>query len=170
MQQANFPQPTGDLQWYVVQTKRHREEIAQLSLASDGVRVYLPRSIQWPRPAVGGEIGPLFPSYIFVQIALPEDYYRVVWKPGVKEFIRCGPLPTALPDGAIDFLRSREGRDGLIRCGEERRDVQIINGPLRGLRAVVERRLSKRQRVVLLMDLLQRQTRVEVPEQWVKLA
>jgi transcription antitermination factor NusG len=49
-------------------------------------------------------------------------------------------------------------------------EVVITDGPLRGFIAVVERRLSARQRVLLLLDILQRQTRVELPERWIRQA
>jgi transcription antitermination factor NusG len=48
------------------------------------------------------------------------------------------------------------------------REVVIRDGPLRGIVAVVERRLTGRQRVLVLIDILQRQTRVELPEKWVR--
>jgi hypothetical protein len=34
--------------------------------------------------------------------------------------------------------------------------------------AIVERRLTAHERVLVLLDLLQRQTRVEMPERWVR--
>jgi hypothetical protein len=49
-------------------------------------------------------------------------------------------------------------------------EVVVTEGPLRGLVAVVERRLTARQRVLLLLEILQRQTRVEMPERWVRQA
>jgi hypothetical protein len=36
--------------------------------------------------------------------------------------------------------------------------------------AILEQRLSGRERVLVLLDVLQRQTRVELPETWVRLA
>ena len=39
--------------WYVVQTKQHCEEQAVVHLGRRGVRAYLPKMRQWPRPAVG---------------------------------------------------------------------------------------------------------------------
>jgi len=162
--------PKSDPMWYVVQTKRHREAMARVKLEIAGLTTYLPRTLQWPPPAVGSEVGPLFPTYVFVRLSLPEDYYRVIWQPGVKDFVSFGESPAVVPDSAIEFLKSREDDDGLIRCGDDQRDVQIVRGPLKGLSAVIERRLTKRQRVVVLMELLQHEARVEVPEQWVKLA
>jgi transcription antitermination factor NusG len=160
-------------EWYVVQTKRHREQLAQASLAEKAIEAYLPRIVQWPRPAVGSAIAPMFPSYLFVRAALPDDFYRICWTTGVKAFVAFGGLPLPIDASVIDFLRGREGPDGLIRCGEtleHGREVRIVNGPFRGLVAVVEERLPARERVRVLMHLLHRQTPVELPETWVRQA
>lgn len=157
-------------EWFVIASKRHREEFAYASLGEIGIRAYLPRIVQWPRPAVGGEIAPMFPGYLFVYAAFPDDFYRVGWTPGVKAFVTFGGLPAPLAPQVIDFLRSREGADGVIRCGSgitEPREVRIIRGPFQGLTAIVTQRLPARERVRVLMDILQRQTSVELPERWV---
>jgi len=157
--------------WYVVQTKRHREPVAQRLVEEHGVRSYLPRIVQWPRPAVGSAIAPMFPGYLFVYLSAAAEFYRVSWTPGVKAFVTFGGLPATLDAAAIDLLRTREAPDGLIRCGHEfaaRSEVRITNGPFRGLTAIVEHHLPARERVRVLMDLLQRQTPVELPEQWVR--
>jgi transcriptional antiterminator RfaH len=159
--------------WYVLETKRHRETVAQAFLAQRGITSYLPRIAQWPRPAIGGEIVPMFPGYLFVHTFLPDEHYRVVWTPGVKAFLTAGGAPVPVAESIIDFLRDREGLDGVIRCGTgvtDASEVRIVNGPFRGLTAVVEQRLPARERVRVLMHMLQRETRVELPEKWVRLA
>jgi transcription antitermination factor NusG len=156
--------------WYVVETKRHRERVAQKYLEEKGVPSYAPRIVQWPRPAVGSEIAPMFPGYLFVRSALPEQFYPVTWTPGVKAFVSFGDTPPALDDDTVEFLKSCEGPDGLIRCGEDAdkaSEVRIIRGPFRGLTAVLEQRLPARDRVRVLMHILQRATPVELPEKWV---
>ena len=158
-------------EWYVVQTKRHREHAAHAILTERGFSSYLPRIIQWPRPAVGSEVAPMFPSYLFVHLDLAQDFYRVSWTPGVKAFVTFGGSPAALEPAVIAFLKEREGPDGLIRCGTgivENSVVRITGGPFRGLTAVVEQRLPARERVRVLMDLLHRRTPVELPERWVR--
>jgi transcriptional antiterminator RfaH len=157
--------------WHVVATRRHRERSAQAAVALLGVPTYLPLLRQWPRPAVGADVGPMFPGYLFVQPA-PRDVHRIARTVGVREFVTFGGTPARLDDAVIRFLRSREAADGVIHAeplplGSE---VVITDGPLRGFIAVVERRLSARQRVLLLLDILQRQTRVELPEQWIRQA
>lgn len=156
--------------WYVVETKRHREQVAGAFLAQEGIVSYLPRIAQWPRPAVGSDVVPLFPGYLFVRVALEAQYQRVTRMVGVKTFVSFGGLPLPLADDTIDTLRRREGPDGLIRggCSDDPTEVEVIDGPFRGLTAVVEQRLSARDRVRVLMHLLQRQASVELPERWVK--
>ena len=156
--------------WYVLETKRHRERLAQRSLVEIGVEAYLPLMLQWPRPVVGSEIGPLFPGYLFVHATLDETFYRISWTPGVKAFVAFGGGPVSLDPAAIEFLRQRQGPDGVIRYDNgvhENSEVRIVHGPFRGLTAVVEQRLSARERVRVLLDILQRPTPVELPERWV---
>jgi transcriptional antiterminator RfaH len=159
------------IEWYVVETQRHREPVACAVLAERGITTYLPRVEQWPRPAVGGAIAPMFPGYLFVQIAFDEQGHRVVRTNGVKAFVAFGGEPVPVVPEAIDFLRSREGSDGLIRCGAVGGDgaaVRIVDGPFRGLTAVVTERLGAHDRVRVLMEILQRQTAVELPERWLR--
>ena len=118
--------------WYVVETKRHRERQAQNHLAERHVPSYLPRIVQWPRPAVGSAIAPMFPGYLFVHAAFPDDFYRTVWTPGVKTFVSFGGFTSPLDACVVDFLRSQEGPDGIIHCGDrfkESSEVRIIRGP-----------------------------------------
>jgi transcription antitermination factor NusG len=77
------------MNWYVLQTNRSKERLAQSALMQRGVRTYLPRIVQWPAPAVGSAIAPLFPGYLFVQVEL-DDCARVCWVPGVRSFVSLG--------------------------------------------------------------------------------
>lgn len=158
--------------WYVLWTNRNKERLAQLALGQRAVATYLPRLVQWPRPMVGSAVAPMFPGYLFVQLD-PERCGDVTWTPGVKAFVSFGNGPVPIAETVIQFLRHREGPDGLIRCGEPipgKSEVRIINGPFRGLTAVLEQNLPARDRVRVLMDLLQRTTAVELPARWVRLA
>ena len=159
------------MNWYVLQTNRNKERLAQSALTQRGVRTYLPRIVQWPAPAVGSSIAPLFPGYLFVLIEL-DDCARVSWVPGVRAFVNLGGGPANLDAEAIEFLRGREGADGLIHCEPlpNAQEVRIVHGPFRGLTAVIERCLPARERVCVLMQLLSRDTLVELPARWVRQA
>jgi transcriptional antiterminator NusG len=152
--------------WYVVTTKRQREEFAAERLARRGIENYLPMVVESLDPSVAPEAQPMFPGYLLVRAVLSADYYSVVWSPGVRHFVSFGSGPEPLEDDAVAFLRGREGSDGLIRlragapCGAK---VLISDGPFQGFTAIVERSLPARDRVLVLLQLLQRQTRVELP-------
>ena len=157
--------------WRVVQTKRYKERAAQRYLSELGLVTYLPLLLQWPRPAVGAEVGPMFPCYLFLSVAA-RDVCRVGRTAGVRGFVNFGGEPALLDEAAIEFLRAREGLDGIIRANPLPPGAQVMigDGPFRGLVAVIERRLTARQRVLVLLEILQRQTRVEIPEKWVRQA
>jgi len=170
--EAPFPttEPTQQPAWYVVETKRHRERVAQRFLEEKGVSSYAPRIVQWPPPAVGSDIAPMFPGYLFVRSSLPDQFDPVRWTPGVKAFVSFGDTPPALDDDVVEFLKGCEGPDGLIRCGdasEKAAEVRIIKGPFRGLTALLEHPLPAGDRIRVLMHILQRATRVELPAKWV---
>jgi len=155
--------------WWVAQTQRHREAVARVHLAHAGFDAYVPLLRQWPRPAVGSDVGPMFPSYVFVR-AEPRCLHRVGRLPGVKTLVSFGDEPACIDPRIIAFLRSREDGDGVVRAAPLAHGVtvHITDGPLRGLEAVFEQRLPGRQRVLVLLNLLQRQTRAELPETWVR--
>jgi transcription antitermination factor NusG len=156
-------------EWYVAHTQRHRERVAQGHLGRIGLGSYVPLVRHWPRPAVGNEIGPMFPGYVFVR-ASREHLHRVDRTPGVRALLVFDGEPARLEESAIVFLQAQEEPDGVILCARTvmGREVHITRGPLRGLVAIVESRLTARERVLVLLDLLQRQTRVEMPERWVR--
>ena len=126
------------------------------------VAVFLPRIVEYGRD----EIAPLFPGYLFVHIALLEQYYRVVWTPGVRGFVAFGPVPTPVQESVVRFIVASAGEGGVIRLlapfktGDR---VQIRSGPLAGLLAVVQRPCSGRGRVQILLDFLRQGTPVELP-------
>jgi transcription antitermination factor NusG len=155
----------------VVQTKRHKERAVQAALGREGIPTYLPLLRQWPRPAVGGDVGPMFPGYVFCQPE-PGRLSAVANCSGALRLVAFGDAPARVGSEVIAYLRGRAGADGVIEINPvvAGRPVTITSGPLRGLAAVVERRLTARQRVLVLLDLLHRPTRVELPEEWLRLA
>jgi len=162
---------SADHGWLVLQTKRHKERAVQAVLVREGVPSYLPLLRQWPRPAVGAEVGPMFPGYVFCQ---PDPVHQsgVANYSGALRLVAFGDAPARVASEVIAYLRARAGADGVIEVNAvvAGRPVTITSGPLRGLAAVVERRLTARQRVLVLLELLHRPTRVELPEEWLRLA
>jgi len=155
-------------QWFVISTKARREQFAQEQLTRRGVETFLPKILEADGSRSKPQIAPLFPGYLFVHISLEHQYFNVVWTPGVRKFIGFGALPCAVDDVVIDFLYARLGREGMVhrspvfRTGDV---VRIKHGPFEGLVGIIDRPICGRGRVRVLMELLRRQTRVELPQQ-----
>jgi transcriptional antiterminator RfaH len=151
-----------DRHWYVVRSKARKEDYAVQQLERRGVAVFLPRILEWGHD----EVAPLFPGYLFVHIALLEQYYRVVWSPGVRGFVAFGATPTAVEDSVIRFIAGSASEGGVIRplapfrAGDR---VRIKSGPLAGLMAIVQRPYSGRGRVQILLDFLRQGATLELP-------
>jgi transcriptional antiterminator RfaH len=150
----------------VISTKARREQFAQDQLVRRGVDTFLPRIVEPLRLGLKSAVAPLFPGYLFVRIDLDEQYFDVAWTPGVRRFIGFGALPCALDDKVIEFLHARIGREGILYAAPVFKPgdvVRIKHGPFEGLIGIIENPGCGRGRVRVLMELLRRQTRVEVP-------
>jgi transcriptional antiterminator RfaH len=108
---------------------------------------------------------PLFPGYIFVE--QPNSLQR--WRPllstsGVKTVVMSGEKPALLPAGFVEELMAREangsprGFETLFQIGQQ---VTIRGGAFDGLIGdIID--LKEKDRVVVLLNLLQRRIPVHV--------
>lgn len=152
--------------WFVVSTKPRREEYAREQLGRRGIETFLPRILEPGRVLTRAHVAPLFPGYLFARVDLPAQYGQVIWTPGVRKLIAFGDTPCPVDDAVVDFLRARVGAEGVLRPGVLLREgdvVRIRKGPFEGLIGIIENPGCGRGRVRVLMELLRRQTRVEVP-------
>lgn len=155
--------------WFVAQTSRYREQAVELRFVQLGFETYVPLFRPWPRPPIGRDVSVMFPGYVFVN-APPRDLYRVDHTPGVRGVVAFAGEAARVDPEVLAFLRAREGADGVISAAplNPGKAVRIVAGPLQGLEAVIEMRLSGRERIRVLLEILHRQTRVELPERWVR--
>ena len=154
--------------WYVISTKARREQFAQDQLNRRAVETFLPRILEPGRIGMKTVVAPLFPGYLFVRIDLEQQYFHVVWTPGVRKFVGFGALPCPVDDAVVEFLYARGGQEGILRpqpAFKEGDVVRIKHGPFEGLVGIIERPGCGQGRVRVLMELLRRQTRVDVPQQ-----
>jgi transcription antitermination factor NusG len=110
---------------------------------------------------------PLFPNYLFVRIDPAEDFYTVLWSPGVSRFITCERgTPASLDDGIVEFLRERADGNGIIAARADLHvgsEVEVTGGPFHGLAGIIARPPDAKGRVKVLMRLLNRRVKVDVP-------
>jgi transcriptional antiterminator RfaH len=156
--------------WFIVRTKPQRETYAQQNLALRRLEVFLPRVIELEYG--GAEIPaarpcPLFPGYLFLRMTFPLDYYRVIWTPGVRDFVSLGAGPIPIADDVVAGIRSRCDMSGVVRMSSARWNpgdrLEIPTGPFAGLLATVVTVMPRRRRIKLLIDFLSQQTPVDMP-------
>lgn len=145
------------MDWYVVQTKPWEEERVLARLGCRGIEVFLPR-VEAPRRRRGPRIEPLFPGYVFARFVLEPIPWGVVrWTPGVRRLLGSEDGPMPVPPDVVDIIRARIGDAGYIRIGipfESGDRVRITEGPMAGLRGILDRYTSRAGRVRVLLDLL----------------
>jgi len=155
-------------EWFVVNTKPRQEQVALENLQRQGYCAYLPRiSIQKRRRDQWHNVSePLFPGYVFVQLALGQDNIAPIRSTlGARGLVRFGVHTPPLDNSLIDWFKQQEQLQfeqpktagDLFKPGAS---VTILNGPFAGLQAVYEMPKSA-DRALLLISILGRETRLQ---------
>jgi len=160
--------------WYCIHTKRYKEKWTARQLMGLCDEVYLPllRQRRVVRRQLTWVIEPLFPGYVFARFGVEEHFRAVRYTAGVLKVLSttyAGPIE--VDEGIIATLR-RHSTDGYVEAhtaplfpGEE---LEISEGPFRGLRALFQQALKAGERVAVLLDLLSSRVRVELPRAYVQ--
>ena len=111
-------------------------------------------------------VGPLFPRYFFCRLNLAQSFRAVQYAPQVVGVISFGGRPSPVDDAIIEHLKQWAGEAVdvvTVRPGFRPGDlVEIADGPLRGLQAVVLQEMSDHDRVAVLLSTLGCQARLIV--------
>lgn len=165
---ANRPGVTADESWFAVQTKPRSEETAIVFLSQRDIVTFLPRlQVKRRHGSRKWEIlEPLFPGYLFARFA-PEAHTvdKVRWAPGIRKILGCGEVPIPVPEEIVMYLQERVGERGFMIWGPSfvaRMRVRFKGGPLAHLEGLIERPVSRVDRVRVLLELLGRPVAVEV--------
>ncbi|MFN0074378.1 MAG: transcription termination/antitermination protein NusG [Chloroflexota bacterium] len=153
--------------WYVAKVKPGLENQVTEVLAHRQVDTFFPRIPTRPRIGKGGRLSePLFPGYIFARLDLgTNQWVEARSAPGVQHFLPTGATPMAVATEMIAEIRNRchiqleTGWAPTFRTGDW---VVIEHGPFRGLEGVFDGTLSSKGRVRVLLELVNRQTPVEL--------
>jgi transcriptional antiterminator RfaH len=152
--------------WYVLRTKCGKEGFVAHQLASKGTDVFFPRLSGSVR--IGGNkqqrVGPMFPSYLFVQMDPGMHGMDIRYTPGVKDFLRRDGAPEPVCPEIVSTLKERIGPSGVFRRPEPLLQpgmrLRIDDGPLRGMDVIFEQELSCAKRVAVLLAAVSLQARV----------
>ena len=157
-------------QWFLVHTQARAEHKALMHLEHQGFGAYLPRFLAQRYHARRRDwvAKPLFPRYLFVHLDLGQDRWRAVYSTfGVQTLVSAGDRPLPVPPEIIEEIQAREDDRGHVvlggGCMYRRGDrVRITEGPFVAATGLFESR-SGAERVIVLLDLLGRQVKANVP-------
>lgn len=154
--------------WFCLRSQPKHEHIAAGHLQKiAGVEVFNPR-LRFVRSTRFGAVTvteSMFPNYLFAKFDWELNLNRVHYSPGVAGVVHFGIKWPTIPEVAIDELRSVIGREGVhvisneVSPGEQ---IEVSGGIFHGLSAVVTKVIPGKERVLVLMDFLGRQTAVEI--------
>ena len=136
--------------WYAIRVRSQAERLVHLGLHKKQFEVLNPTyqalSIRKDRRKV--LIKPIFNGYIFIRTLLePECHLEILKTPGVVEILKSTSGPTPVPDDQIENVRLLEKHVGDCFYGtylEVGDAVFVREGPLTGLRGVIDRLDSKK--------------------------
>jgi len=155
----------GNLAWYAIRTRSRHEKLVHQQLGSRGVDSFLPtvdRRRRW-KDRWKTVSFPLFPGYCFARFPY-QDRLSVLTAVGVVQILGINGHATPVPDHEIDAVRllvtSTLPLDPhpYLREGME---VEVVRGPLEGVRGVLVRKGS-RARLVVAIHLIQQAASVEL--------
>jgi transcriptional antiterminator RfaH len=157
------------LRWYIFQSKARKEELLREQLRLREIEHYYPCLRVRPVNPRSRKIRPYFPGYVFGRVDLEEMGRSILeWIPGAIGIVSFGGEPAPVPDELVSTLRRHlEAINASNGKGASRYRpgdvVAIQGGPFSGYEAIFDVQLPGRDRVEVLLKLLQgKRIRVEL--------
>lgn len=154
--------------WYVIHSKPKCEHLAaSVMLSLPGVETYCPR-LRFQRVTRRGRVWfveALFPGYFFARFVPALSLRAVRHSQNVVRVVEFGgqmtPVPEAVIAGIRQEMQGAEVRELRMEI-EPGDEVEVTEGPMRGIRGIVNCVRDGARRVRLLMDILGGENMVEV--------
>ncbi len=157
----------GPLNWAVVTTHPHREKQAIENLLRQDFAAYCPLIRKRVRHArrIRDVLRPLFPGYAFVGSRVAE--WRLIQSTvGVRALVRFGDQPGQIDSAFIVGLKAREIDGAIVAASSSFKlgqNVRMVDGAFDGMIAKIID-MDEKNRLVVLMDFLNRPVRVRIDE------
>lgn len=137
--------------WFVLNTKPKKEKQVEKLFIEGGFRIYNPKYFHENR------IKPFFPGYEFIYFDFPSQYQTVRYTRGVKRVVGSKEGPIPISENIILGIKAREvnGLIELQKYGEEPElgdEIEVVEGPLKGLRGIFRKETSDKERVMILLN------------------
>jgi len=153
--------------WYVINTKPKKEFQVERLFTEGGIEIYNPKYLNEER------IKPFFPGYEFISFDFPDQYRLVKYTRGVKRVVGAREIPVPIPNEVIHEIKSREV-NGLIeidKYGEKPEvgdEIEVVEGPLKGLRGIFKKELTAKERVLILLNYVTYQAQLIIEKEKLK--
>ena len=149
--------------WYLVHCKSRQDERAEQNLLRQGYTCYRPqhsceRIVRGRRQIIAES---LFPGYLFIQLAADANWAPLRSTRGVIRIVGFGGIPLRLDDGLVEHLQQRTAAP-VKPALEAGNSVRITEGGFAELDAIFVA-MDGEQRVILLLNMLNRQQRISLP-------
>ena len=151
--------------WYLIQCKPRQEERAEQNLKNQSFICYRPeREVERIKRGRKTRVREsLFPGYLFIRLDHEDDNWSLIRSTrGVSRLVRFGDAPAKVDPVIIYNIKQCCDRSDVrpaLTAGDR---VRIIEGPFRELEAIYLSD-SGDERVILMINLLQRQQQLKVP-------
>ena len=153
--------------WFVLNTKPKKEHQVEMLFTEGGVQVCFPKFLHEKK------IKSFFPGYGFIYFDFPAQYQLVRYTRGVKRIVGhdVGPIP--IESEIIEQIKSREV-EGYIEfdkfgtrpeLGDE---IEVMEGPLKGLRGLFHKEIIDKERVLILLNYVSYQGRMIVEKKKIR--
>jgi transcriptional antiterminator RfaH len=153
--------------WYVINTKPKKEFHVEKMFQEGGIKVYNPKYRE------GSRIKSFFPGYEFVFFSYPGQFKLVKYTRGVKRIVGNDEGPIPLDEQVILEMKAREV-DGFIELSKHGLapsigdEIEVVEGPLKGLRGIFKKDLSDQDRVLILLNYVSYQGRLLIEKKKLK--
>ncbi len=151
--------------WHLAQIKPNAHRLATQNLARQGLTTFLPLIEE--TKAKGSRFftktRPLFPGYLFVRADFSQ-VRSINSTVGICRLVSFGNAPAIVPDGLVAELKSRCTESAVYKASTSISHdtlVKLRKGPFTNFLATVDT-CGTSKRAWLLIDLMGRQTRIEV--------
>ncbi|MDP1633678.1 MAG: transcription termination/antitermination NusG family protein [Gallionellaceae bacterium] len=156
-------------EWYLAQCKPNCHRVAERNLKRQGVQTFLPLQQQTRRSGSNfvSDLRPLFPGYIFVGVHPRGQHWRAINSTyGVSRIVAFSEHPARVPSAFVADLMRRCDAEGRLLPPPQLAPgdrVRVISGSFANFLAEVDT-VTPDQRIWVLLDLMGRSLRVELPE------
>ena len=154
--------------WYLVQFKPNRHQIAQKNLKRQSFKTFLPieKKIQFKYGKKKIINTPLFLNYMFVEIPYEEKRHTVSSTYGVSRIISINGAKKPIPTNLVIELTKRCDKNGILMPPKELKQgdkIRVINSPFTEFITTIDQ-IDAQKRIWILMDIMGRRTKVKLSE------